>query len=401
MMERRFFSFILGLFVGIIYAQITGKCGDNACLCSQSSQIISCVDAGLTKVPAFSNFVRQWVRRINLRFNSIVDLARLLNQNFPKLEVVDIRNNDNYICGDIHNLIKEKGIIIESDCKAVTIPSSKATSPETSVSEPSNMPSTQVIYTTQGPGKGKITEVNVTAKIDVSSKVGCECKCNCQLAISFSAMVSSAVTSILAIIGHFIFKKIRSRFFDIPQVCRCFNAPRPASSRPRIELFTDLSQQRPSTSSRQQPIYKGPPRPDLYVNNESYQIESSDSDNDNDSSHTYEVPLPSQGAPVPARMKTPPSQPPPPPPPPMCRKNSGKGKSSTSTAPPQRPSYTPVRPASAPGSVSSTVSSRGRGRGRGRLPTKEVIGTVSASVSDPPAKNTRSSRKQTVFTSHM
>ena len=352
--------------IGLVSSQMSSKCGDgNACFCSQSTNIITCVDSDLVKVPSFSNYVRQWVKRLNLRFNYIVDLGKVLNQEFPKLEIIDVRNNDAYICGDIHELILKKGIIVESNCNEKTETVEVVTPPISTL--PEKEPEEEL--TTES------TTINVTTTIDVTGKIGCEC--NFKFAISLSAVISTIITSIIGFLARLIYKKFRHRF-NLPNIDTNFDAERPPNSRPRIQLFTDLSQH-PSTSTGRRSIYIGPPRPDLTIQNPSYKIDTSDEDS------TYEVPIPQKPRRKSSASSIPPTSPPPPPP-----SSSIKHKTNISrpgNSPPTAP--LPDRP----GSV-STSSPRGRARGRGKC-------SVSKNVDDSPAKNTRSQSKQTIYTSHM
>ena len=416
--NMKFLLFLFGIVLGVVFSQLSTKCGDgNVCFCSQSSKTVTCVDVNIMRVPTFSTYVRQWVKRLNLRFNGITDLGRILNEDFPRLELIDVRNNDNYLCGDIHRLILTRGIIIESHCPSeeqLTIPAFHSTTSMTPTTRSTTTPTPTPVDTTEGneesnpevttgvttterSGK-KITSFNVTATFDLGGKIGCECECNISFAVSISALVSSTFTTILGICIHYLCKRLRQKY-NLPQlnVTARFDQERPRNVRPAVTLFDDISQ-RPSTSgtAKKKPIYTGPPRPDISVINPNYSIESS-SDEDDGSGH-YEVPIYQQNTipKQPRNVLLHPTVPPPPPPPPS-RGLLTLPRRSNSDIPQPGSQQRPVIP-NRPGSAPSTSSTRGRARGRGKA-AKKPSDTTYVNV-DPPARNTRSQRNLMV-TNHM
>ena len=385
-MENKVVIFVLGVLLGVVLSQYSSsRCGDGMCWCSESTKIISCVDSSLGRIPSFGSHIRKWVKRLNLRFNFIIDLSRLLHSEFPKLQIVDVRNNPPYLCNEIHHVLVAKGLIIESDCPGETtmVIRTVRTSPVSSTTprglppKPTETPTTRSPITPRASTKGHIDwtiqmeettaenedfegTTEVMKKLDVTGKITCDMS----FQVSIAAVASSIVTSILSFFVHYFCKRCR-RSTDNVNISNKFSQPRPRGSTPRIQLFQDLSQ--PSSSSS--PIYTGKQN---FVNNDNYEIDSA---TDSDREGHYEAPI-NIAKRTPSAPPSPPSCPPPPPP--------------------------PQPKASSVGGASAKVKGRGKGRG---------ISTVSSPVNDPPANNTRSRQlktgrpnaiyKNTVYTSHM
>ena len=357
--------------------QISSRCGEgNACLCSPNVKIVSCVSARLTSVPSLSHSVRQWVSRMNLRFNNIHDLAKLLDDDFPKLQMIDVRDNSLYICGDIHELLLSKGLIIQADCnsKLATTTSSSTVIATT----------TACVNTTI---KGRLqTNVNITGKVD----------CKCDIAISISAVISSTIS----VLGTFLMKRIMKKLWKKIQdwrnsrniVDRRFDTGRRLPGR---QLFNDTSMPSTSMYGGRQHIYEAPV--------------TSDSDDDQYLRPIPSIPVPSRpvpSRPVPSRPV--PSIPLPTKQIPVSRsKFSPKRSSTSSTSVSTQTSVSNVSTTATtrlanklsltPSSDIRSVSSRGRGRGRGRKTDSNT--TLDIELSDihivsGPAANTRSQNLQ-------
>ena len=363
-MESKCVILLLGIAIGFAIAQLRNeKCGDGRiCWCSQSTQIISCVDSRLMNVPSFSSRIRNWVRRLNLRFNHIIDLNALLRQDFPKLIYVDVRDNQEYLCNEVHDMLIARGTIIESHCSHETTMIIHSIHPKSTTLKLTSKP---MQFTTPKPENDlKQDEKKESIGVDVSGRV----ECDMTFALSFTAVGTSIATSIIGFIVNHLCKKYRKKTIKInKKLTARFNEPRPSVSRP-LELFKDLSDQKNK-------IYKGPLSPESFINS-SY---SSNPDIEAEE-QIYEIPIPTRSAP---------SAPPPPPlqlpthvapTPQNVEATSSRGKAPLSGK---------ARP------IKSSAASKGRGRG------KEAIGLGSISViidDKPPAKNTRS---QTRNTTHM
>ena len=399
----RFLLFFIGISVGVVLTQlINTRCGDgNVCFCSEQTEIISCVDSNLYRVPSFSGYVKKWVKRLNLRFNHIMDLSRLLQSDFPKLQYVDIRDNPPYLCNEIHHLLVASGLIIESHCvdettmiirrttKKLTSPSN----PSTSTTMKQRTKSTTNFPVTVGE-EAITTEETTNIDIDISGKV----QCDMTVTVSVTAICSTIITSICGLLVTLLCRKLRKG----ENIClpnNKFDQPRPKNSKPRITLFHDLSD-RPSTSKG--PIYTGPKKNVVMnsINNESYTIESA---TDSEEENGYEAPIPprqaSKASVRPAEstyetvkstsvsipMKTLPIK-------------STKKSPTASTLPPPPPPRRPSNPS--PSAEVRPATNRGKGRGKGRGVTS-ISGKVN--LTGPPSSNTRSKQlsKNTHYSTHM
>ena len=397
---------LLGLALGFSLAQIRNeKCGDGRiCICSETTRIISCVDSNLFNLPSFSTRIRSWVKRINLRFNFIVDLSRLLHQDFPKLEYVDVRNNEHYACNEIHHMLVSKGLVIDSHCPEEETTIIIRTTPlpirSKSTQKPTPRPTTkattrgiQMTTFDAGQGSGESTElyeedttdqttsqtnIDVSGNIDVTGRV----QCDMSFTVSITAISSSFVTSIIGVVIHYLCKRLRNKSenFNRQRRQRSFDEPRPSVSNP-VHLFDDLSQ-------RRGPIYTGTLTPQSFAN-------ANYSMNSDSEEQVYEIPIPPGAPEQPVRPSAPLAPPPPPP------SNRGKAPLSGRVQPTKSSAkkQPPPRPSSAPGSLSSA---RGKGRGRGVRSIPKTVPSVSITIDDkPPARNTRSQTKNTTFTTHM
>ena len=410
---------LIGVFLGHALSQMrNNRCGDgNKCFCSESTKIISCVDSRLVKVPAFSSYVKTWVKRLNLRFNSLLDLSSLLQNAYPRLEFVDVRDNPKYLCNDIHYLLLAKGLIIESHCDSqettIIITRPTKTTRYTSKSPPTTPPPTDSECVCESSSTQQTfidcdemtTEKEKTNIIgDLNVKGNFQCECNISMTVSITAITTTLLTSIAGFIGRYLWKKFK-RSRRQANMNNRFDQPGPSNYKPRIELFKDMS-------SVSNPIYSGPLRP-----SDLYSVDSSEEEDGQFEEPAYEIPMPRTrpphipSAPAASRETTPTvrsTQPttsttPPPPPP-----NTTQTLKKSTTIPPKRsstmPPPVPANPPRPGRSMSApSVGLRGRGRGRGRAISK--ITTVSGVVDEgPPARNTRSNTKNsknTTFTTHM
>ena len=409
---NRFVVLLIGISINI-------KCSDGKCWCSESTKIASCIDSGLSRVPSFSNYVRRWVKVLNLRFNSLIDLSRLLSSEYPKLTYVDVRDNPNYLCNDVHRLLVGKGLIIESHCPdETTVSMPRITRMLTSTTESPSPPKTDERRETTAAIDYEMTteseeeDGTIQGRLNVTGKLQCECECYVSLTVSITAMVTTVILSV----AGFAFKILWKKYCKSRNIDSRFGKPAPKSYKPRVRLFDDISRSKPSVSK---PIYTGPLRPcDIFS------VETSTDEEANNEEAGYEVPIPTRRAPPlpPARVSSASS----------AKSSLNSARPSTSQNPPRpstststsqvviekpqsstsaksepstsAPKVTPPPPpkTSPPKRQNSGSGSQKRGKGRGRGRGRGIY-TVSAIVHQgPPASNTRSSQnKLKTFTTHM
>ena len=371
----KFVMLVLGIMIGVGSQLRNSRCGDgNKCWCSESTKIVSCVDSNLMKMPSFSTYIKSWVRRLNLRFNSIVDLAELLRSDFPRLDYVDVRNNAEYQCGDIHNILVGKGLIIDSDCSGEEVTfllsrtkKTSSISPKTSTT-PKTPPPTSPLTTVL-----KSNELTTEQKMDVNVTGDFKCYCDISLTVSITAIASTLITTLVGFLINYLRQHYNMK--KSAKISRRFNAPRPSNYKPRINLFDDLS-------SIRNPVYTGSLRPkDIFP--------PTTSDEEEPSEGIYEIPLPSRRAPPVVPSAPTPST-----------SSATVYTQRPSTAPPAPPVSSPKPTSTRPYSAPVTTNQRGRPRGRGRGITSINVSHIH--TEGPPARNTRSSTKnKSTFTSHM